>query len=298
MLRYAEPGATFLLNAPFAPEAVWDQLPRPVQAHDHREAAASCTSSTPTKWRKETGMGSRINTVMQTCFFAISGVLPREEAIAQIKKSIVKTYGKRGESVVQKNFAAVDRTIDRLSEVKIPATATSTTELRPPVPAQAPEFVRNVLGPIISGDGDMLPVSAMPVDGTFPTGTAAWEKRNIALEIPVWDEKLCIQCGKCVLVCPHATIRAKIFDRRSLAGQPESFKAVEARWKDYKRAGLQPAGGARGLHRLRAVRASLPGEGQERHQAPRHQHAGAGSAARHRGRQLGFLPHAAGIRPQ
>jgi pyruvate-ferredoxin/flavodoxin oxidoreductase len=118
--------------------------------------------------------------------------------------------------------------------VKIPATATSTTELRPPVPAQAPEFVRNVLGPIISGDGDMLPVSAMPVDGTFPTGTAAWEKRNIALEIPVWDEKLCIQCGKCVLVCPHATIRAKIFDRQSLAGQPESFKAVEARWKDYK----------------------------------------------------------------
>ena len=233
MLRYAEPGATVLLNAPFAPEAVWDQLPRPVQAaliEKHLKLYVIDAYEVA----KETGMGSRINTVMQTCFFAISGVLPREEAIEQIKKSIVKTYGKRGESVVQKNFAAVDRTIDRLSEVKIPATATSTTELRPPVPAQAPEFVRNVLGPIISGDGDMLPVSAMPVDGTFPTGTAAWEKRNIALEIPVWDEKLCIQCGKCVLVCPHATIRAKIFDRQPLAGKPETFKAVEARWKDYK----------------------------------------------------------------
>ncbi len=233
MLRYAEPGATVLLNAPFSAEAVWGELPRPVQAAII-EKKLKLYVIDAYEVAKETGMGTRINTVMQTCFFAISGVLPREEAIAQIKKSIVKTYGKRGESVVQKNFAAVDRTIDRLYEVQIPSSVTSTTELRPPVPAQAPEFVRNVLGPIIAGDGDMLPVSAMPVDGTFPTGTAAWEKRNIALEIPVWDEKLCIQCGKCVLVCPHATIRAKIFDRQHLASQPAAFKAVEARWKDYK----------------------------------------------------------------
>jgi len=233
MLRYAEPGATFLLNSPFGPDSVWEQLPRPVQAAIIQKRLKLYVIDAY-EVAKETGMGSRINTVMQTCFFAISGVLPRAEAIEQIKKSIVKTYGKRGESVVQKNFAAVDRTIDRLFEVKIPASVTSTTELRPPVPAQAPEFVRKVLGPIIAGDGDTLPVSAMPVDGTFPTGTAAWEKRNIALEIPVWDEKLCIQCGKCVLVCPHATIRAKIFDRQQLAGQPPSFKAVEARWKDYK----------------------------------------------------------------
>ena len=297
MLRYAEPGATVLLNAPFGPEAVWGELPRPVQEAIIKKKLKLFVIDAY-EVAKETGMGTRINTVMQTCFFAISGVLPREEAIAQIKKSIVKTYGRRGESVVQKNFAAVDRTIDRLYEVQIPSSVTSTTELRPPVPAQAPEFVRNVLGPIIAGDGDTLPVSAMPVDGTFPTGTAAWEKRNIALEIPVWDEKLCIQCGKCVLVCPHATIRAKIFDRQHLAGQPQSFKAVEARWKDYKHLAYTLAGGAGGLHGLRAVRPVLPGEGQERHQAPGDQHARAGAAARGRGGELGLLPGAAGIRPR
>jgi pyruvate-ferredoxin/flavodoxin oxidoreductase len=233
VLRQADEGAVFLLNAPFGPEEIWDQLPVDVQKTivdkklrffviDAYEVA------------KETGMGSRINTVMQTCFFAISGVLPREEAIAEIKKSIEKTYGKRGEAVVQKNFAAVDQTLARLHEVKVPGTITSPKQLRPPVPAQAPEFVRDVLGRIISGDGDSLPVSAMPIDGTFPTATARWEKRNIALEIPVWDEKICIQCGKCVLVCPHAVIRAKIYDPALLDGKPATFKDTEARWKDYK----------------------------------------------------------------
>jgi pyruvate-ferredoxin/flavodoxin oxidoreductase len=233
VLRYAEEGATFLLNAPFGPEEVWDQLPRPMQ-QTILERKLKFYTIDAVEVARETGMGSRINTVMQTCFFAISGVLPREEAIAEIKKSIVKTYGKRGESVVQKNFAAVDRTLDRLFEVKVPAAVSSKQEMRPPVPAQAPEFVRDVLGRIISGDGDALPVSAMPIDGTFPSGTASWEKRNIALEIPVWDEKLCIQCGKCVLVCPHAVIRAKIYDRKHLEGAPATFKGVEARWKDYK----------------------------------------------------------------
>jgi pyruvate-ferredoxin/flavodoxin oxidoreductase len=183
---------------------------------------------------KETGMGSRINTIMQTCFFAISGVLPREEAIEQIKLSIKKTYGRRGEAVVQKNFAAVDATLSKLHEVKVPDQATSRIEMKPAVSPQAPEFVRNVLGTIYEGKGDVLPVSAFPVDGTFPTATAQWEKRNIALDIPVWDEVLCIQCGKCVLVCPHATIRAKVFDGKHLAGAPQTFKSAAARWKDFK----------------------------------------------------------------
>lgn len=233
VLKYAEPGATFLLNAPFSVDEVWDRIPAPVQKQIIEKKLKFYTIDAY-EVAKETGMGTRINTVMQTCFFAISGVLPREEAIAQIKKAIVKTYGKRGEAVVQKNFAAVDRTIDRLHQINVPNQISSLINLRPPVPAQAPDFVRSVLGPMIAGEGDDLPVSAMPVDGTFPTGTAMWEKRNIALEIPVWDEKLCIQCGKCVLVCPHATIRAKMYDRTHLEGAPATFKAVEAKWKDYK----------------------------------------------------------------
>ena len=182
----------------------------------------------------ETGMGGRINTIMQTCFFAISGVLPREEAIAAIKYSIKKTYGKRGESVVQKNFAAVDAALGHLHEVKVPDKVTAQFDIRPAVPAAAPEFVQKVTARIIAGEGDDLPVSAMPVDGTFPSATAQWEKRNIALEIPEWDEALCIQCGKCVLVCPHGVIRAKVYDDKHLAGAPPTFKAVPARWKDMK----------------------------------------------------------------
>ena len=162
---------------------------------------------------KETGMGGRINTIMQTCFFAISGVLPREEAIAAIKHAIEKTYGKRGEAVVQKNFAAVDAALEPPARSQGPRRGHP--HLRYPSrrsPPRAPDFVQKVTARIIAGEGDDLPVSAMPIDGTFPTGTAQWEKRNIALEIPVWDEELCIQCGKCVLVCPHAVIRAKVYD--------------------------------------------------------------------------------------
>jgi pyruvate-ferredoxin/flavodoxin oxidoreductase len=183
---------------------------------------------------KETGMGGRINTIMQTCFFAISGVLPREEAIAAIKYTIQKTYGKRGESVVQKNYAAVDAALSHLHEVKVPDKVTSQFDIRPAVPAAAPEFVQKFTARIIEGNGDDLPVSAMPVDGTFPTATTQWERRNIALEIPEWDQELCIQCGKCVLVCPHAVIRAKVYDEAHLAGAPPTFKAVPARWKDMK----------------------------------------------------------------
>ena len=233
MLKSAEPGATFLLNSPFGPEEVWNHLPKLVQKQiiekrlkfyviDGYEVA------------KKTGMGGRINTIMQTCFFAISGVLPREEAIAAIKHAIEKTYGKRGETVVRKNFAAVDEALSHLHEVKVPDKVTALFDIRPPVPAAAPDFVQRVTAKIAAGEGDSLPVSSMPIDGSFPSATAQWEKRNIALEIPVWDEALCIQCGKCVLVCPHATIRAKVYDGSALEGAPGTFKSVPARWKDMK----------------------------------------------------------------
>jgi pyruvate-ferredoxin/flavodoxin oxidoreductase len=233
MLDAAVPGATFLLNSPYGPDEVWDQIPKKVQQQIIAKKLRFFVIDGYAV-AKETGMGSRINTIMQTCFFAISGVLPREEAIEQIKLSIKKTYGRRGEAVVQKNFAAVDATLAKLHEVTVPDQATSRIEMKPAVSPQAPEFVRNVLGTIYEGKGDVLPVSAFPVDGTFPTATAQWEKRNIALDIPVWDEVLCIQCGKCVLVCPHATIRAKVFNEKHLAGAPQTFKSAAARWKDFK----------------------------------------------------------------
>jgi pyruvate-ferredoxin/flavodoxin oxidoreductase len=233
VLKCAAPGATFLLNSIYGPDEVWNHLPTTVQRQiigkklkfyviDGYDVA------------KQTGMGGRVNTIMQTCFFAISGVLPPEEAIAAIKHAIEKTYGKRGESIVKKNFAAVDAALEHLHLVKVPEKVTSLFDLRPAVPAAAPDFVQRVTAKICAGEGDDLPVSAMPIDGTFPTATAQWEKRNIALEIPVWDEELCIQCGKCVLVCPHSVIRAKVYDAQHLEGAPSTFKAVAARWKDMK----------------------------------------------------------------
>ncbi len=233
VLKAAEPGATFLLNSIYGPDEVWDHLPRRVQEQIISKRLKFYVIDAY-KVAREVGLGARINTIMQTCFFAISGVLPRDEAIAAIKRAIEKTWGKRGEPVVRKNFAAVDAALDHLHEVKVPSQVTSRFDIRPPVPPQAPEFVRNVLGKIIAGEGDELPVSAFPVDGTFPTGTAQWEKRNIALEIPVWDEELCIQCGKCVLVCPHAVIRAKVYEGALLAKAPPGFKSAAARWKEFK----------------------------------------------------------------
>jgi len=233
MLKAAAPGATFLLNSPYGPEEVWDHLPRTVQQQIISKKLRFFVIDAY-QVAKDTGMGVRINTIMQTCFFAISGVLPREEAIVAIKHAIEKTYGKRGEAVVKKNFAAVDAALDHLHEVKVPGQVTSTFDLRRPVPEEAPEFVQKVTARIVAGEGDLLPVSAFPVDGTFPSATAQWERRNIALEIPVWDEGLCIQCGKCVLVCPHAVIRAKVYEPALLAQAPPTFKSAAARWKEFK----------------------------------------------------------------
>jgi pyruvate-ferredoxin/flavodoxin oxidoreductase len=233
VLRAAEPGATLLLNSPYGPAEVWDHLPRTVQqaiADKHLRLFVIDGYGAAA----EVGLGTRISTIMQTCFFAISGVLPRDEAIAAIKDAIRHTYGKRGEAVVQQNFAAVDGALDRLHEVKLPRRVTSSFDVRPAVPPEAPDFVQRVTAEIIAGRGDLLPVSALPDDGTYPSGTTQWERRNIALEIPVVDEQLCIQCGKCVLVCPHAVIRAKVVDAALLAAAPPTFKSAPARWKEFK----------------------------------------------------------------
>jgi pyruvate-ferredoxin/flavodoxin oxidoreductase len=233
VLKTAVPGATFLINSIYGPDEVWDKLPRHIQKQliDKKIKFYVIDGY---KVAQSTGMGGRVNTIMQTCFFAISGVLPRNQAIDAIKQSIKKTYGKKGEQIVQQNFAAVDATLANLFEVKVPGKVSSTIEMPPIVSNKAPAFVQDVTAQIIAGLGDALPVSKMPIDGTFPTGTAQWEKRNIALEIPVWDEITCIQCNKCAMVCPHATIRVKVFDASALKGAPPTFKAVDYRGVEYK----------------------------------------------------------------
>jgi pyruvate-ferredoxin/flavodoxin oxidoreductase len=236
MLKELVPGGVFLLNTSYGSDTVWDTLPQPIQEQLIARRVKFYVIDA-LKIAQQAGMKGRINTIMQVCFFAISGVLPREEAIAAIKHSIEKTYGKKGEEIVEMNLAAVDRTLDNLFEVKVPAQVSSAVAFLPPVAAGAPEFVRNVQGEMIARRGDLLPVSALPVDGTYPTGTSQWEKRNLATEIPVWDPEICIQCGKCALVCPHAVIRIKTFEPALLDGAPETFKAVDARdteWKGLK----------------------------------------------------------------
>ncbi|MGC2619462.1 MAG: pyruvate:ferredoxin (flavodoxin) oxidoreductase [Acidobacteriaceae bacterium] len=230
VLAAAEPGAVFLLNSPYGPEEVWQHLPLTIQKTIIEKHLRLFVIDGFTVAR-ENGMGTRINTVMQTCFFAISGVLPREEAIQQIKKAIKKTYGKRGEAVVAQNFAAVDAALAQLHEVKTPEKVSAHFDILPPMPAKAPAFVRDVLGAMAAGHGDKLPVSALPPGGTFPTATAQWEKRNIAQFIPVWDQELCIQCGKCVMVCPHAVIRAKVYDGSLLPDAPGTFKSAKPKWR-------------------------------------------------------------------
>lgn len=229
-------GGTFLINAPFPKEEVWQHLPKKVQA-DIIEKELKVYTIDAQSVAEKSGMGRRINTVMQVCFFAISGVIPRDEAIAAIKDSIKKTYGRKGDAIVQMNLTAVDNTLDNLFEVDYPKDTNATFDIALPVPADSPDFVKNVIGEIIAGRGDNLPVSKFPIDGTWPVGTTKYEKRNIALDIPVWDEEVCIQCGKCALVCPHGTIRIKAYDEKYLEGKPETFKACAARDKNWK--GLQ-----------------------------------------------------------
>ena len=231
-LENAADGATLLLNCPYPIDKVWDHLPRNAQEQILGKQLKLYVIDAD-QVAREAGMGNRVNTVMQACFFALSGVLPREGAIAKIKDAIRKSYSKRGETVIRQNFAAVDAALANLFVVSIPATS----QLNPApamrvVPEAAPAFVQNVTAMMIAGAGDLIPVSALPVDGTYPSATAQWERRNLADEVPVWDPNLCIQCGKCVLVCPHAVIRAKVYDPQELATAPATFQSADARWKE------------------------------------------------------------------
>jgi pyruvate-ferredoxin/flavodoxin oxidoreductase len=230
VLEAAIPGAVFLLNSPYSAAEVWNELPKTLQQEMIAKKIEFYVID-GYKVAREAGMGTRINTIMQTCFFAISGVLPREEAIEQIKKAIKKTYGKRGEAVVQKNFAAVDHALAHLEKVELPTTADSNFDIVGVISDKAPKFVHDVLGKIAAGQGDLLPVSAIPAGGAFPTGTTQWEKRNIAQFIPVWDKDLCIECGKCVMVCPHAVIRSKVYSAELGDKSPATFQWAKPKWK-------------------------------------------------------------------
>ncbi|MBI5808357.1 MAG: pyruvate:ferredoxin (flavodoxin) oxidoreductase [Ignavibacteriales bacterium] len=231
VLEKISEGGTFLLNSPYGKDEIWDKLPKKVQEQIVTKKLNFYVIDGYTVAQK-TGMGSRVNTIMQTCFFAISGVLPKDEAIEQIKKSIKKTYGAKGDEIVRKNFEAVDQTLENLFKVDY-SSVTSNIELPPIVSDKAPDYVKNVLAKMMEGKGDYVKVSEMPVDGTFPSGTTQWEKRNIALEVPAWDPEVCIQCGKCAMVCPHASIRIKAYDKKYLANAPATFKYTDAKGKDF-----------------------------------------------------------------
>jgi pyruvate-ferredoxin/flavodoxin oxidoreductase len=231
VLELAKQGGTILLNSPYPADQVFDQLPVEVQQQlidkdlklfviDAHQVA------------RDVGLGARINTIMQPCFFHVSGVLPADEVIPRIKASIEKEYGKRGRKVVEKNFAAVDMALSQLSEVKVPAETSSTLHRMPPMPDNAPDFVKDVTALLIRGEGDLLPVSVMPADGTWPTGTAQWEKRAIAQDLPIWDPDLCTDCGKCAVTCPHTAVRIKIFPNEQLEGAPEGFQSKAFKSRD------------------------------------------------------------------
>jgi pyruvate-ferredoxin/flavodoxin oxidoreductase len=231
VLQLARKGATFLLNAPFPPDEVWDRIPVEVQRQiiekeidlyvvdGYRVASAA-------------GLGGRINTVLQTCFFSLTDLLDTDDAVRAIKLAIDKTYARFGEAVLERNHAAVDAALGSLTRIDVPAEATSSVTMRPVVPAESPDFVKRVTAMMLGGAGDLLPVSAMPVDGTFPTGTTQYERRGIAQEIPIFDPEICIQCAKCTIVCPHAAIRLKAFPAEDMAGAPDGFKTLPFRSRD------------------------------------------------------------------
>jgi pyruvate-ferredoxin/flavodoxin oxidoreductase len=231
VLGRAAPGATFLLNSPWSADQVWDHLPVEVQ-REIIDKGLELWVVDAARVARDAGMGHRINTVMQPCFFALSGVLAREEAIAAIKAWVEKAFSRRGEEVVARNFAAIDGALEALHKVEVPTTATSTRHRRPAVSEEAPDFVKRVTARMLEGNGDLLPVSALPVDGAFPTGTARWEKRSLAAEIPIWDPSICIDCGKCAIVCPHSTIRTKVFGPEALEGAPDGFASKDFRSRD------------------------------------------------------------------
>ncbi len=232
VLEVASPGATFLLNSPYGPDEVWDQIPEIAQRQIIDKKLRFFVVDGD-KVAKDAGLGGRINTVLQTCFFALAEFLPRDEAIDAIKESIRRAYSKRGEVVINRNFAAVDGALAALHEVTVPAEVTSDKALRLPVPAEAPDFVQRITGVLIAGKGDLLPVSALPVDGTFPTATTRWERRSIAHEIPIWDPDVCIDCGRCALVCPHAAIRIKVYEPEAIADAPDTFRTKAWKGRDF-----------------------------------------------------------------
>jgi pyruvate-ferredoxin/flavodoxin oxidoreductase len=232
MLDKAGQGGVFLLNSPSPADQVWDDLPRRMQ-QQIIDKGLSFYVIDAYKIAHETNMGRRINTIMQTCFFAISGILPKDEAISRIKEAVKKTYGKKGQRLLDRNYAAIDAALDGLHRVEVPGQVTSTFERPPVVPATAPEFVRNVTATLIAQKGNQLPVSMMPADGTWPTATTRYEKRNIALELPKWEPDLCTHCGKCPLVCPHAAIRSKVYPAELASEAPETFRHVQIKGKDF-----------------------------------------------------------------
>jgi pyruvate-ferredoxin/flavodoxin oxidoreductase len=231
VLERAARGATFLLNSPWPAEEVWEHRPAEVQ-RDVLDKQLDLWVVDAARVAREAGLAHRINTVMQPCFFALAGVLPREQALAAIKHWVQTAFGRRGEEVVARNFDAIDQAVAALSRVQVPTAATATHRRRPAVPTDAPGFVQRVTARMLEGKGDLLPVSALPVDGAFPTDTARWEKRSLAAEIPIWDPSLCIDCGKCAIVCPHSTIRMKVFGPEALEGAPEGFASKEFRSRD------------------------------------------------------------------
>ncbi|MEO8518953.1 MAG: pyruvate:ferredoxin (flavodoxin) oxidoreductase, partial [Dermatophilaceae bacterium] len=231
VLELAKPGGTILLNSPYPDDQVWDQLPVEVQ-QQLIDKDLSLYVIDAHGLAKELGLGARINTIMQPCFFQLSGVLPVEEVLPRIKAGIEQAYGKKGRKVVERNFTAVDRALSELSQVKLPAEATSTLHRMPPLPLNAPDFVKNVTAHLMRGEGDLLPVSAMPADGTWPTDTAQWEKRSIAQDLPIWDPDLCTDCGKCAVTCPHTALRIKIFPKEQLEGAPEGFQSKTFKSRD------------------------------------------------------------------
>ena len=234
MLKFAKTGAVFLLNTTHGPDTAWDTFPRLVQQQiiDKKIRVFVIDGYDVAE---KTGMGRRINTIMQTCFFAKAGILAEDKAIQLIKDYAKKTYAKKGDTVVQQNWDAIDASLAHLSEIKIPAQVTSTKELRAPIHGKASEFVNTVTAEIIRGNGDLLPVSKMPVDGVFPSATTKYEKRDLSLKIPIWDFNTCVQCGKCAMVCPHAAIRIKVYDKSELANAPAGFKSVAAKGKSRRR---------------------------------------------------------------